>query len=636
MKNKLLEGLNANQNEAVLHKDGVCMVIASAGSGKTKVLTHRIANLIKNESISPYNILSVTFTKKAGEEMKERLFKLVGQDANNVTMGTFHAICFRILKEQNYLNNNIQIIKEWQQTKFIEDVIKNNSLNILWDVKQCLNFISWQKNNLITYEDELEIDNDFMFLYDQLKILYKEYELLKIKNNLIDFDDMLIKCYAMLKENPTIQNYYINKFQYVLVDEFQDTNKAQYEIIKLIVEGVKNLFVVGDDAQSIYGFRSADINIMINFEKQWSNVHKIILDTNYRSTQDIVDISNKLIKHNKKQLDKTCKANQKYFKPIEFNCYIDEDDEGENISQKIKELNNNGYKYEDIAILYRCNAQSRAIEDGLIKQKIPYIILSGTNFLQRKEILDLTAYLKVIQNSSDNNSLTRIINIPNRYLGKVFIDKITTYAENNNKSIYDCLINSRIVHEKPYWERNSFDLYIAIEQLNKQKLKPKELIRKLIGKIDYYGYLAKLNGEENISDRIENINSFIALSEKFNTLDEFLSHIQKMINDAKDNNSKSDKVKLMTIHKSKGLEFPIVFFIGVNNEIIPHSKSTNTEEERRIGYVAVSRPKKELFISWDINYNNKQLGASIFIDNMIGTDEKLNKEKRCLLAFKNN
>jgi Superfamily I DNA and RNA helicases len=620
---ELLDGLNNNQKEAVLHMDGACCVIANAGAGKTKVLTSRIANMIL-EGINPQNILAVTFTKKAGEEMKERLEKLIGSDASLVSIGTFHSICYHMIQNENRLPRGVKTIKDWQQQKFITEILEElekQKSELKWDIKQCLSFINGQKNYMVTSNDELLIDYNIKWLKDDLEYLYKQYEIKKEKENLIDFSDMLLKCYIMLKEDENIRQFYQNKFKYIMVDEFQDTNKIQYEILKLLINKDENIFVVGDDKQSIYGFNYADVNIMLEFPKTWTNTKVIPLNINYRSTQDIVDLSNKLIKYNKNQFKIECRANQDYYKKPIFNCSFDEDEEAEYISNQIKELHKD-YKYQDIAILYRCNAQSRAMEDSLIKHKIPYIILSGTNFLQRKEILDLTAYLKVIQNQSNNEAIKRIINIPNRYLGNVFINSIDTYAERNNISIYDSLVDSPVVLQKKYWERNAFDLWNLIKQLLEKNLSPAKLIRETISMTKYYEYLKKINGDDDISDRIENINSFIALAEKYDSIDGFLSHINKMIKDSQDNNSKFDKVKLMTIHKSKGLEFPIVFVIGVNEGRLPHARSLNVDEERRVAYVGVSRPQKELFVSWSMNDNNKPTEGSVFVENMIGKKEK--------------
>lgn len=627
-KEELLNGLNENQKKAVLHMKGACCVIASAGSGKTKVLTSRIANLTL-DGIQPHNILAVTFTKKAGEEMKERLQKIIGVESNSVTIGTFHSICYHMIQNKDKLPKGVTIIKEWQQQKLITEILtelEKNKSELNWDIKQCLSFINTQKNNMITYKDKLLIDDNLIWLKPDIEYLYKQYETKKEKENLIDFSDMLLKCYIMLKENEDIRLYYQNKFKYIMVDEFQDTNKIQYEILKLLVSKDENIFVVGDDKQSIYGFNYADVNIMLNFPKNWTNTEIIPLNINYRSTQDIVNLSNKLIKYNKRQFKIDCKANQDCYKKPIFKCNFDEDEEAEYIANEIKELHKD-YKYQDIAILYRCNAQSRAMEDALIKHKIPYIILSGTNFLQRKEILDLTAYLKIIQNQSNNEAITRIINIPNRYLGKIFINNIRDYSEKNNISIYDCLVDSPIVSQKKYWKNNSFELWKLIKDFIKLNLSPAKLIKEIINEIKYYEYLRKINGDDDISDRIENINSFIALAEKYTTIDGFIDHINKMIKDSQDNNSKFDKVKLMTIHKSKGLEFPVVFVIGVNEDRLPHKRSIDVDEERRVAYVGISRPKKELYITWSMMDNNRLVEGSVFIDNMIGLKEKNKLQK---------
>ena len=612
--NPLLKGLNKQQIQAVLHKDHPCLVISSAGSGKTKVLTHRIAYLIQ-QGVFPENILAITFSKKAAEEMKSRLYKL-DENIQNVNVGTFHSICYSMIREQNYISNT-KVIKNWQQTKFLEEVIKQNKLKINWDYKSFLNFISLQKNNMITPDDELLIPENIEFLRDDLETIYFEYEKLKDNEHLIDFDDMLLKCYTMLKENSNIREYYQNQFKYILVDEFNDTNNIQFELLKLLLNKDENLFVVGDDKQEIYEFRFANISIMLDFQKVFPTTKIIKLNINYRSTRNIVELSNKLISHNKNQLDNVSKSNIGYCKPIEINDYYDEDKEGDKIAKKIQELHNQGYKYKDIAILYRCNAQSRAIEDAFIVNKIPYIIISGINFLQRKEIADIIAYLKVIQNHSNDTAIKRIINIPNRYLGNAFINQISNYAEYNNKSIFDSLIDPKAIQGKKYWENNAYNLYNTIDDLSCDiNISPEKLIENVISKIKYIDYLMKLNDDSNIEDRIDNIETFKTIASKFTNLDELLEYIDKTINESNKNNSKLDKVKMLSIHKSKGMEFPVVFLIGVNKDLLPHKKADNIEEERRICYVGVSRAEKLLYISYTQKYNRKDAGKSIFISNM--------------------
>ena len=612
--NPLLKGLNKQQIQAVLHKNHPCLVVSSAGSGKTKVLTHRITYLIQ-QGVFPENILAITFSKKAAEEMKSRLYKL-DNNIQNVNIGTFHSICYSMIREQNYISNT-KVIKNWQQTKFLEEIIKQNKLKIDWDYKSFLNFISLQKNNMITSEDELLISDSIEFLKNDLKTIYSEYERLKDNEHLIDFDDMLLKCYTMLKENPNIREYYQNQYKYILVDEFNDTNNIQFELLKLLLNKDENLFVVGDDKQEIYEFRFADISIMLNFQKVFPNTKIIKLNINYRSTRDIVELSNKLISHNKNQLDNVSKSNTGYYKPIKINNYYDEDEEGNKIAKTIQQLHNQGYQYKDIAILYRCNAQSRAMEDAFITNRIPYIIISGINFLQRKEIADIIAYLKVIQNHNNNLAIKRIINIPNRYLGNAFINQISNYAEYNNKSIFDSLIDQKAIQGKKYWENNAYDLYNTIDNLSyNTDMSPEKLIDKIVSKIKYIDYLMKLNDDSNIEDRIDNIETFKTIASKFTNLDELLEYIDKTINESNKNNSKLDKVKMLSIHKSKGMEFPVVFLIGVNKDLLPHKKADNVEEERRICYVGVSRAEKLLYISYTQKYNRKDAGKSIFISNM--------------------
>jgi DNA helicase-2/ATP-dependent DNA helicase PcrA len=627
--NELLKGLNEQQIQAVIHKDHPCMVIASAGSGKTLILTHRIAYLIQ-QGISPDNILAITFTKKASEEMTKRINKLMENnfDSNidDLSIGTFHSICYQMIREQNYVTG-VKLIKNWQQTKFIEQILDNNK-NIDWDYKSCLNFISLQKNNMISSDDPknelLLYDDSIEFLRDDLYILYSEYEKLKDNENLIDFNDMLLKCYNMLLEDEGIRKYYQNKFKYILVDEFQDTNHIQFEILKLLLNENENLFVVGDDKQSIYAFNFSDVGIMLDFQKTINNVKVIKLNVNYRSSKEIVDISNRLIAHNENQLNNISKSNMGTYKPVKINKYFDEYEEGEAICDKIKELHSEGYDYKDIAILYRCNSQSQAIEDKLIASKIPYIIIGGQNFFHRKEIMDITAYLRVILNHNNNEAIKRIINIPNRYLGNAFINQISNYASSHNDSIYNCLLEDRIVGSKKYWRNGAEGLYNIIDKLSELDIPVKGLINVIIEKIEYVEYLRKLNDDSDIQDKVDNINVFKSVSEKFDNLKEFLEYIDKMIKESSKNISKQDKVKLLTIHRSKGLEFPVVFLIDVNIGLLPHKRSNNIEEERRICYVGLSRGQKELHISYTDTYNGTVTGASIFISNM----KKISKEPK--------
>lgn len=620
--NELLKELNEQQIQAVIHKDHPCMVVASAGSGKTKVLTHRIAYLVQ-QGISPDNILAITFTKKASEEMTKRINKLMENNFDNniddLSIGTFHSICYQMIREQNYVTG-VKLIKTWQQTKFIEQILDNNNLDIKWDYKSCLNFISLQKNNMVFSDDPknelLLYDDNMEFLRDDLYMLYSEYERLKENEKLIDFNDMLLKCYKMFLEDDGIRKYYQNKFKYILVDEFQDTNHIQFEILKLLLNEDENLFVVGDDKQSIYAFNFSDVGIMLDFQKTINNVKVIKLNINYRSSKEIVDISNRLIAHNENQLQNISKSNMGKYKPVEINKYFDEYEEGEAICDKIKELHSEGYDYKDIAILYRCNSQSQAIEDKLISSKIPYIIIGGQNFFHRKEIMDITAYLRVIANHNDNKAIKRIINIPNRYLGNAFINQISSYSESHKTSIYNCLLEDRIVGSKQYWRNGAEGLYNIINGLSELDIPVRELIDLIIEKIEYVEYLRKLNDDSDIQDKVDNINVFKSVSEKFNSLNEFLLYIDKMIKESSKNIDKQDKIKMMTIHRSKGLEFPVVFLSGVSFDILPHKRATNVEEERRICYVGLSRAEKELYVSYTEIYNGSIAGASEFISNM--------------------
>jgi DNA helicase-2/ATP-dependent DNA helicase PcrA len=632
-----LEGFNNNQKKAVLHKDGSCCVIAGAGSGKTRVLTYRIANLIE-QGVKPYNILAVTFTKKASEEMKNRLEDLIEDDAEEVNVGTFHAICYKILREEWKISNhpmqNAEIAKDYWQKKIIKEYLSPPSnkfpygLNLPeWQPRQALSFIGYQKNNLIKPGDTMIINDNIAFLEDKLNKLYKLYEDRKKLENKIDFDDMLIMCYEMLKSNPEVLGRYRDLYQYVLVDEYQDTNLAQAEILKLLAKEHRNLFVVGDDYQSIYGFRASKVELIINFEKDWPGSTVIPLDINYRSTANIVEWSNRLIAHNENQYPKQVMAYQKWHKdPVIITAY-DEDEEAEIIANEIETIFNDGYKPKDFAVLYRTNAQSRAIEEAMIHSKIPYMVIGSAGFYDRKEIKDMLAYLRLSENPDDDESLERIINTPNRFLGKAFLQSLQYFSNREGCSLFGGLAGCPDAKQWKY--SGARNLYRIIQELYEAELKPVKMLRLIRDLTDYDNwFLHDTLDNDDAEDRLENLNSLMTIAGKFNTVPELLEYVDNIGRNSNKNGEESNKVQLMSIHRSKGLEFWVVFVAGVNQDLLPHRNATTdeqVEEERRLCYVAMTRAKKLLYMSSTEMYQNRECGASDFIADVM--DNKLGNEQ---------
>lgn len=632
-----LDMFNQNQKQAILHSNGACLVLASAGSGKSTVLTNRIANLIENHNVEPSSILAVTFTKKSAEDMQEKLRNIIGDKADSVNMGTFHSICFSLLRNETTQAKIRQVAPVWWQTKVVKEAMMPksnkypNGVNLNWTPRQALSFIGYQKNNLIDYEDEskFKIPQSIDFLREKLQKIYKQYELQKREDNYLDFDDMLTGCYALLKNNPKIREKYQDKYQYILVDEFQDTNKAQNEILKMLGEKHQNVFVVGDDLQSIYGFRAGDVSIILNFENEWNDTQKYILDTNYRSTTDIVEWSNKLIKNNTKQFDKISVAHSpKYIEPI-IKYYNNAEEEAKHTAVKIKEMLSKGYIENDFAVLYRTNVQSKAIEEALAKENILYQVIGSFNFYNRKEIKDMTAFLKLSQNPDDDESFERVCNKPNRYLGKAFLDKIKAYSYKNNTSLYKAMCQNR--ETKAHWQyKNGINfLETFINDLYELKEEnPSKLLRYIREETEYDDYFINTYDEEDANEEIlEGLNSLTQTALKFTTAKELLNYIEEMQNiSIKQEEDKRAKVKLMSLHKSKGLEFPIVFLIGMNDGIMPHSKSLDDleqlEEERRLAYVGMTRAKKLLYMSWTQEYNKQTWEKSRFLDELIGNQNE--------------
>ena len=607
---ELIEGLNDRQKEAVLATEGPCLVIAGAGSGKTKVLTHKIAYLMKEKYIKPWNILAITFTNKAANEMKERVEKLVGEVAKDMWIGTFHSICVRILRkyidrlgfEHSFLifdtSDQRTLIKECMKTLKIDDKMFTD--------RSVLSEISNAKNEMLepkAYQTKYAGD----YRKEIIGRIYELYQQRLKENNAIDFDDIINFTIKILEQNEDVLDYYTNKFQYVLVDEYQDTNKAQFTLVTLLASKYGNITVVGDNDQGIYSFRGADITNILNFEKDFPGTKIVKLEQNYRCTGNILKAANSVIKHNENKYEKKLwTENDEGSLPI-IHRADDEYDEGRFIVEEINHLRREEYfKYSDFTVLYRMNSQSRAIEEILRREGIPYKILGGLKFYERKEIKDIISYLRLIYNFSDNISLKRIINEPKRGIGKTSIDNIQEISEKTGLSMFDI-----IKHAEEYGlnrvKANATEFIETIEYLRSkiEELSISELIKETLNKTGYVKAL-ELENTTEAESRIENLEEFLTVAIEFeeeeaeNTLADFLEGIT-LSSDIDGMEDSEDSVTLMTLHSAKGLEFPVVFLVGLEEGIFPGNKSIGEpkelEEERRLFYVGITRAKQYLYLT---------------------------------------
>lgn len=606
----ILEGLNDKQYEAVVTTEGPCLVIAGAGSGKTKVLTHKIAYLIGEKGARPWDILAITFTNKAANEMKQRITDLIGDDAKDIWMGTFHSICVRILRrfiDRIGFESSFIIFDTSDQKTLIKGCMKDLAIDDkLLNDRAIQSEISNVKNEMLEPEQyAVRAKGDFR--KEKISSVYTLYQKRLKENNAIDFDDIINYTIKILMENPDVLEYYSNKFKYVLVDEYQDTNKAQFTLVTLLASKNGNITVVGDNDQGIYSFRGADISNILNFERDFQGTKIIKLEQNYRCTGNILKAANAVIKNNEVKYKKQLwTQNEEGNLP---NVYLadNEYDEGSYLATQIEHLRREEYyKYSDFAVLYRMNTQSRAIEDIFRRENIPYRIVGGLKFYERKEIKDIIAYLRLIQNGSDNLSLKRIINEPKRGIGKTSLEKVEQLAEQNEVSMYEIIKNAEQYGLNRVY-LNSREFVNTIEELKeeKEKLTISELIKKTLKKT---GYTKALENENTIEaeNRIENLEEFLTVAIEFeeefaeNSLSEFLEGIT-LSSDLDNVEETEDVVTLMTLHSAKGLEFPVVFLIGMEEGIFPGYKSisepTELEEERRLCYVGITRAKQQLFLT---------------------------------------
>ncbi|GIW23375.1 MAG: DNA helicase [Candidatus Sericytochromatia bacterium] len=637
------EELNNQQLEAVNHINGPLLILAGAGSGKTRVLTYRTQKLIEL-GIKPYNILLLTFTNKAANEMKERINNQIGLDkSSGLWSGTFHSVCIRILR--NIMGNNFVVYDTEDQLKLIKDIIKKRNIdNERFTPSKVLTAISKAKNNLIKAEEYNYYYNDYF--HSKISDLYLEYQEELKKNNALDFDDILLKTIDFFNDNPDILNYYQNKFNYIMVDEYQDTNKAQYILIKQLSDLHKNICVVGDIDQSIYSFRNADFRIILNFQKDFENAKLIRLEKNYRSTKNIVEASNILIRNNTQRFEKVLYTDNPDGEKIFIYQAFSEQEEVRFITKQIHNLiNTKGYKYKDFVILYRTNYQSRIFEEHFISNNIPHQIIGGFKFFERKEVKDIISYLKVIFNPNDSVSLERIINVPKRGIGNTTISKFLDLKEKYNLTLWQVFNLNEIVDIVGKSKEKIIKNFINFIKnlINESKDKPTSYLIKLI--IEESGILEEIRNEdkkenkdtsreENIYQLINSAKEFELQSEDY-SLGAYLSYIS-LITDLDSLNKNNESIKLMTIHNSKGLEFPVVFISGLAEGIFPHYLSETEEEleeERRLMYVAMTRAKEYLFITFSENvfrnyYQNEQEPSRFIYEiplNFVNTNMKIKK-----------
>ena len=590
-----LDTLNKEQKEAVLTTEGPLLVIAGAGSGKTRVLTTRIAYLIEELKVDPYNILAITFTNKAAREMKERVIKLIGNSFYGMQISTFHSFGLSILRKNCKLlgyEDNFTIIDSDDSLTIIKKIIKDLNLDSkIYNPKAIKNRISGAKNELLDPDSYSKYANsDFE---EKVVEIYRKYQDKLLNNNSVDFDDLLMLPIKLLKNNEDVLKKYQERFKYVLIDEYQDTNEAQYVLTKMVSAKYKNICVVGDESQSIYSFRGANYKNILNFEKDYKNTKTILLEENYRSTKYILNAANDIIKNNINRKDKKLWTSNSEGNKVKYYRALNEQDEAYHVTKEIKDLIVNGVKKSEIAILYRTNAQSRNMEEALLKENIPYKVVGSFFFYKRKEIKDLIAYLKLIYNSNDDTSLSRIINVPKRGIGTKTIENLEILANSKNISMYDAISKGKELEFKKLIEE------IKLEEKN---LSLTELIDLILDKTGIKEELiSEISLEADI--RLENLEEFKSITKNFEerygiiSLQAFLEEIS-LVSDIEEHNDNTDLVTLMTVHSAKGLEFDNVFIIGLEEGLFPHTNSLTNheeiEEERRLIYVAITRAKRRL------------------------------------------
>ncbi|MDF2614725.1 MAG: pcrA [Clostridia bacterium] len=607
-------GLNDKQKEAVLHTEGPLLILAGAGSGKTRVLTHRIAHLVENKGVAPWSILAITFTNKAAQEMKARVASLIGEEmANDMWVSTFHSMCVRILRrnpEELGYGRYFTIYDTADQKSLLKDILKVLNINEKnFPIGTVLGAISSKKNELITPETAvLKAGDDY-----REKIIAQVYSAYQKKlkdNNAMDFDDLLVNTYLLFRDHENILSYYQNKFRYILVDEYQDTNGAQYQLVQMLAKRHLNLCVVGDDDQSIYGWRGADISNILDFEKDFNSAAVIKLEQNYRSTQNILNAANSVVAHNKGRKVKKLWTDNEEGQEITILQANNEYREADLITRNIIDSIEQGEReYKDFAILYRTNAQSRILEEKMVGNSIPYRLLGGTRFYERKEIKDLISYLKVVANTKDDVAIKRIINVPKRGVGTASVNTITDYAMRQNMDFFEAARLSKelgILGAGPSQKVISFTSLIEeLKEIVQTSNNIQTLLQAVIEKIDYLTYIRQTEAE-TAEDRIQNIEELISKTMHYMSetdepsLEAFLEEVA-LVADIDNYDEESNSVVLMTLHSAKGLEFPVVFIPGVEEGLFPSYMSMTEgedklEEERRLCYVGITRAREKLYM----------------------------------------
>ena len=606
-----IKGLNERQKEAVLHTEGPLLIMAGAGSGKTRVVTHKIAHLIAEKGVSPYEILAITFTNKAANEMKERVAKLIDVDVDTMWMGTFHSICVRMLRrdiERIGYDKSFTIYDRDDQKTLVKECMKELNLDKeVYKENSMLAIISEQKNFLVKPDEYINL-NYGSFYERNAGEVYALYEKKLKFYNALDFDDLLIKGVELLRNNPAILRQYQSRFRYIFVDEYQDTNKIQYLFVKLLSAGHNNICVVGDSDQAIYSWRHADISNILDFEKDFPGARVILLEQNYRSTDAILNTANEVIANNSNRKDKNLWTVKKGGSPVTHIELEYSEEEAQYVATRIQQLVYRGMSLNEVAILYRTNVQSRPFEEAFMAEEIPYKVVGGIKFYERKEVKDLIAYLRFIQNPSDNIALKRIINTPKRGIGNTTIERLELYANGREESLYEAVLESQAVPgltSRAIGLLKPFADSMAVLMAKRELLGIKDFMEEVM---ESTGYILELEKERTIEakTRIDNLRDFLSVALLFERknpnadLEEFLATIA-LLSDVDKTPEETNAVSLMTVHSAKGLEFPIVFLVGMEEGLFPLSRAMESEEEheeeRRLCYVAVTRAAEQLFIT---------------------------------------
>ena len=612
---KLLEGMNERQKEAVQHTQGPLLIMAGAGSGKTRVLTHRMAYILAEEEVHPWNILAITFTNKAAREMKERVTQLVGPQAEDMWVSTFHSMCVRILRRDIELlgyQRSFTICDPSEQQTAMKRILKKLDIDSeKYDYRMILNRISQAKNDL---EDVEEFSKKYTGYVEQIIAkCYREYQKELAKSMTLDFDDLIMLTVQLFQKHPETLHYYQQKFQYIHVDEYQDTNHAQYRLVAMLAKKFKNICVVGDADQSIYGWRGADMSNILEFEKDYQNAKVVLLEQNYRSTKTILQAANYVIENNVNRKVKKLWTENDEGQPITYYRAQSEQDEGRYVLSQIQSLLRDGYHYDDFAILYRTNAQSRVMEENLLKSNIPFRLVGGQRFFERLEIKDLLAYLRLIVNPQDDLSFRRIVNSPKRGIGATSLAKLSDFATVYQFSLLEASSQTTLSPLSGKAAKALEKFATTIEELRKMQefLSISEFVEQVIEKT---GYLAALEQQHTMEAdaRIENIQEFISVAKQFeqdrleeesedSPLLQFLTDLS-LVSDVDSDDGDGRMVTLMTLHAAKGLEFPVVFMIGLEEGIFPSLRSImehddDVEEERRLAYVGITRAEQKLYLT---------------------------------------